>query len=150
MPISTALAETSTYSSLAEIPPAPTPTRSLTLVRTADPKSGPEPSQSRGAHAPTTQTITVVEFTCQLTVTDAREFRYRYTLTHARRTIRGLWTYAEVNSGSLRVAERWRLLYPEAASASVEVEGGIAGQVQALRVESHQEPWGPTFAVDAV
>ncbi len=103
-----------------------------------------------GAPRPTV-IVTVVSFASELTITEPATFRYRWILTTARRTTRGLWNYLpESAGGQVRAEQEWHLIFPDAAMASLEVEGGKAGPVAAARVSLEESPAGHTFAIDAV
>ena len=98
-----------------------------------------------------TEIVTIVSFVSELTVVDPAVFRYRWVLTTARRTTRDLWTYLpDEPRGAVLVTQQWHVLFPDAASASVEVEGGTAGPVAKAHVAARQAPTGRTLAVDAV
>jgi hypothetical protein len=98
-----------------------------------------------------TEVVTIVSFASELTVLDPAVFRYRWVLTTARRTTREMWTYLpDELRGAVLVTQQWHVLFPEAASASVELEGGTAGPVTKARVAARRAPIGRTLAVDAV
>jgi hypothetical protein len=98
-----------------------------------------------------TEVVTIVSFVSELTVVDPVVFRYRWVLTTARRTTRDLWSYLpDEPRGAVLVTQQWHVLFPEAVSASLEVEGGTAGPVTKTRMAERQAPIGRTFAVDAV
>jgi hypothetical protein len=114
--------------------------------------TGIAPAESPGApRTLPTEVVTIVSFASELTVVDPVGFRYRWVLTTARRTTRDMWTYLpDETRGAVLVTQQWHVLFPEATSASVEVEGGTAGPVTKARVASRQALSGRTFAVDAV
>ncbi len=114
--------------------------------------TGLDPAQSPGTpRMLTTEVVTTVSFVSELSVADPRVFRYRWVLTTARRTTRDLWTYLpDEPRGAVLVTQQWHVLFPDAASASVEVEGGTAGPIKKTHVAARHAPVGRTWAVDAV
>jgi hypothetical protein len=114
--------------------------------------TGTGPAESpRVSQTLPTEIVTVVSFASELMVTDPDAFRYRWILTTAKRTTRGLWNYMPDSTlRALRVDQEWHFIYPDAASASIEVYGGTAGPVSKARVGARQAPAGRTFADDAV
>jgi hypothetical protein len=114
--------------------------------------TGVDPAQSPGVpRMLPTEVVTTISFVSELSVVDPAVFRYRWVLTTARRTTRDLWTYlADEPRGAVLVTQQWHVLFPDAASASLEVEGGTAGPITKMHVAARHAPTGRTGAVDAV